>query len=183
MEELQEQYKKALRFAARRHEGQKVRGTELPYLVHVINVAMEVLIASFHTPGFDARFAVTVALLHDTVEDTKTSYQEVAELFGNEVADAVLSLTKFDNLEKDLQITDSLHRIKQQRNEIWAVKLADRITNLEAPPVDWDYRKRKKYHDDACEILETLKGSNIYLEKRLQQKIIDYQSFVINGDK
>src|SRR4051812_5861721 len=167
MEPLQETYKKALRFAAGKHKGQHLPGTNLPYLVHVVNVAMEVLIAANYTEPFDTAFAATVALLHDTVEDTQASYDEVQHEFGTRVADAVLALTKFSNMEKAVQISDSLRRIRELEKEVWAVKLADRITNLEAPPLDWDYKKRKKYSDDACEILKTLEGGNSYLEKRL----------------
>ena len=183
MEGLQEIYKKSLAFAAVKHQGQLLPGTTLPYIIHVTNVAMEVQVAGFQTSGFDLSFAVAVALLHDTIEDTNTSYNEVCERFGSRIADAVLALTKFSNLPKEEQIPDSLNRIKQLNNEVWAVKLADRITNLEAPPLQWDYKKRKKYMHDAQLIWNELHSCNRYLAERLQNKIIDYQQFVYSGDK
>ena len=108
--DLQDAYKSALQFAATRHKGQKVKGTQLPYLVHVTNVAMEVMVAGFHTPKFDIQFAVVVALLHDTLEDTDATYPEVRRKFGKQVADAVLALTKFSNLEKDAQMQTEKNR-------------------------------------------------------------------------
>ena len=183
MEGLQEIYKKSLAFAAGKHQGQVLPGTSLPYIIHVTNVAMEVQVAGFLSSGFDLPFAVSVALLHDTIEDTTTSYNEVSNQFGGRIADAVLALTKFSNLPKDEQIPDSLNRIKQLNKEVWAVKLADRITNLEAPPLQWDYKKRKKYMDDAQLIWDELHSCNAYLATRLRSKILDYQQFVYSGDK
>ena len=52
-------------------------------------------------------------------------------------------------LPKDQQIIDSLSRIKKLPIEVWAVKLADRITNLQPPPSYWTTEKRKKYLDQA----------------------------------
>ena len=183
MLQLQESYNQALSFAASKHNGQLLPGTALPYLIHVISVAMEVQVAGMHTMHFDLPFAVTVALLHDTIEDTGTSFKEICESFGEPVAQGVLALTKFNNLPKEEQIADSLRRIKLQPKEVWAVKLADRITNLQAPPLDWDYKKRKRYRCDAQMIWEELQVGNAYLSNRLMAKITDYQQFVFTGDK
>ena len=183
MQQLQESYNKALSFAAMKHEGQLLPGSTLPYLIHVTSVAMEVLVAGAHTMHFNLPFAASVALLHDTLEDTQTSFKELAENFNESIAQAVLSLTKFSNLPREEQIPDSLKRIKLQPKEVWAVKLADRITNLQAPPLDWDYKKRRKYCGDAQMIWDELHGGNIYLSDRLKSKIVDYQQFVFTGDK
>ena len=183
MQQLQESYNKALSFAAMKHEGQMLPGTNLPYLIHVTSVAMEVLVAGTHTMNFDLPFSVSVALLHDTLEDTGTTFSELCEVFNEDIAQAVLSLTKFSSLPKEEQIPDSLRRIKVQPKEVWAVKLADRITNLQAPPLDWDYNKRIKYRNDAQMIWEELQAGNLYLSDRLKAKIYDYQQFVYSGDK
>jgi guanosine-3',5'-bis(diphosphate) 3'-pyrophosphohydrolase len=181
--ELNDDFQQALSLAANRHKGQYVPGTELPYLVHVFRVTMEVMNAGFFTPGFDTNFGITVAILHDSMEDTETSYEEIANIFGKRVADAVLALTKFDNLEKSEQMKDSISRIRELEKEIWAVKLADRITNLDAPPLDWNEEKRKKYMDGANMILQQLGEGNEYLANRLKQKISNYVSYVNTGDK
>ena len=66
--DIQTHYQAAIKFASAKHaeKGQKVPGTNLPYDVHISNVAMEILIAGSNTPDFDTAFAVQVALLHDT---------------------------------------------------------------------------------------------------------------------
>ena len=86
-----DRYVAALWFAARRHHGQQVPGTELPYLVHVTSVAAEV-IAALPGSGLDADLAVVCALLHDTLEDTVTTdgeHRALAADLGHRFGDAV----------------------------------------------------------------------------------------------
>ncbi|GAB3946213.1 HD domain-containing protein [Spirosoma harenae] len=173
-------YQQTIKFATLKHlqKSQTIPGTELPYVVHLSNVAMEILIAAPYTDNFDLAFAIQVALLHDTLEDTETSFSELSVQFGVDVANGVLSLTKNEALPKFERMTDSLSRIKSQRSEVWAVKLADRITNLQVPPLHWTTAKKKEYKSEAVFILESLKGGNNYLETRLAQKIADYEVYV-----
>ena len=110
--DIQSAYQKAILLAAKKHAGQTITGTQLPYLVHVCNVAMEILIASQHSPDFNVIGAVQVALLHDTIEDTETSYVELSEAFGEDIAAGVMALTKNEDLPKEAQMPDSLTRIQ-----------------------------------------------------------------------
>lgn len=75
-------------------------------------------------------------------------------------------------------MSDSLRRIKRQPREIWMVKLADRMTNLQPPPSYWTTEKRKKYLDQAKLILDELKSGNKFLSSRLNEKIQAYQPYV-----
>ena len=175
-------YQKAIKFATAKHveQNQTIPGTNLPYVVHLSNVAMEILITSFHSENFDLGFAVQVALLHDTLEDTNTNYEELETKFGVEIAMGVLALTKNEKLPKEEQIKDCLKRIKLLQSEVWAVKLADRITNLQQPPPHWDKERKINYRDEAILILSELKDANDYLAKRLEEKIEEYERY-ING--
>lgn len=176
MPDIQSHYQCAIKFAATRHgiKQQTVKGTNLPYVVHLSNVAMEVFMAASHTKGFNLDFAIQVALLHDTIEDTSTTYEEIAELFGAAIADGVMALTKNESLPKEQQTQDSLDRVKKLQDEVWAVKLADRITNLQPPPADWDRQKRVSYREESRLIWEELKDGNAYLAERLKGKIEEY---------
>lgn len=178
--DIQKLYREALNFASAKHVEieQKVPGTNLPYDVHLSNVAMEILIAGFNTPNFNTAFAVQVALLHDTIEDTETSFPELEKRFGIEIAEAVSALSKNNKLPKDQQMHDSLNRIKEQSREVWAVKLADRITNLQPPHHHWDFEKKTKYRDEAVIILRELQKSNEYLAARLKAKIEEYGNYI-----
>ena len=167
-------YIKAYRFAAIAHNGQLVPGSKLPYIMHLSFVAMEVIATLNREKGLDGNLAVQCALLHDTVEDTDTEIDELAEKFGSNVADGVAALTKTLWRRKKLQMADSLKRIRKQPREIWMVKMADRITNLQPPPNHWTQDKINRYREEAIEIYNALKGGSPYLSDRLKRKIEAY---------
>jgi guanosine-3',5'-bis(diphosphate) 3'-pyrophosphohydrolase len=174
-------YQNTIKFAAEKHteSNQTIPGTNLPYVVHLSNVAMEILIASQETKHFNIEFAVQVALLHDTLEDTSTTFEELKEKFSLEVANAVSALTKRNDIPKTEKMKDSLNRIKELSKEVWAVKLADRITNLQSPPTHWDFEKIQEYQKEAIQILQELNGANTYLENRLKEKIDKYSKYCV----
>lgn len=176
---VQSLYQSAIIFAARKHQENNdvIKGTNLPYLVHVCNVAMEILIASRHTEDFDLGLAVQAALLHDTIEDTSATFNELAITFGAEVARAVLALSKINYVPHQDRMTDCLIRIKKQPKEIWAVKLADRITNLQPPPADWNASKKAEYLREARVIYDELKEGNEYLAERLKKLMSEYSKY------
>ncbi|AXE21026.1 bifunctional (p)ppGpp synthetase/guanosine-3',5'-bis(diphosphate) 3'-pyrophosphohydrolase [Runella rosea] len=178
--QTQSYYQKAIKFATLKHleQNQTVPGTPLPYVVHLSNVAMEILIAAQNSPNFDVDFAIQVALLHDTLEDTTTTLEELSAEFGARIAEAVLALTKNNELPKSEKMTDSLNRIKKLQKETWAVKLADRITNMQMPPSHWSNAKKIDYQKEAIIILEALNGGNIFLENRLRLKIAEYDNYL-----
>ncbi|KNB61132.1 HD domain-containing protein [Chryseobacterium sp. Hurlbut01] len=171
---IQTIYQKTIKFAAKKHAKQTIPGTDLPYLVHLSNVAMEIFIAFEKSKNFDLEFAIRIALLHDTLEDTDTTFEELENLFGIKTRQAVEALTKNAVINKSERMNDSLKRIRKQPNEVWAVKLADRITNLQTPPHYWSEEKIKNYKNEAILILKELKGGNSYLEERLKEKIENY---------
>jgi (p)ppGpp synthase/HD superfamily hydrolase len=174
----QELYQKAIKFAGEKHKNQKVPGTEANYLLHISNVAMEIIFAYKENDNFDIDFAVQVALLHDTLEDTTTEFTELVEKFGEKIAIGVQALTKDESLiSKKEKMADSLNRINKLVKEVGMVKLADRITNLQEPPKHWKKNKILKYLNEANVINEMLKGKNEYLNKRLQSKITEYKKY------
>ena len=145
----QEEYIKAYWFAARAHGAQLLPGSDLPYLMHLSFVSMEIIAALDVEPGRNEDLAVQCALLHDVIEDTEATYDQVKAQFGKAVADGVLALTKAEgkgeNPAKALRMADSLRRIRQQPHEVWMVKMADRITNLQPPPHSWTREKIADY--------------------------------------
>jgi len=72
---------------------------------------------------------------------------------------------------KKLQMADSPKRILEQTKEIWMVKVADQITNLQPPPGYWTRDKIGRYREEAVEIYEALKEGSRYLSDRLKEKI------------
>ena len=114
---------RALAFARARHAGQFRRGSETPYWVHLVRVAMELSQWGVRRPEM-----LQAALLHDTVEDTHTSIDEIRIGFGEEVADLVDWLTA-PSREDDLrEYYERLHAAAPF--EVQLLKLADRVDNL-----------------------------------------------------
>jgi len=170
----QDEYLRALWFAADAHQGQLVPGTKHSYLMHVTLVAMEVVAALRAEPEHDQAVAVTCALLHDVVEDTRVTLDELRAAFGDAVADGVAALSKDPNLPKERQLPDSLERIRRQPRAIWMVKLADRITNLQPPPPHWAPEKIARYREEAIAIRDALGDASPFLAERITRKIEAY---------
>ena len=176
----QEKYLKALNFAAKAHGEQKTPNA-VPYLTHLTAVVMEVLHACIESKLEQEKIdkAITVAFLHDTIEDTDITYDDIYDEFGIDIAEAVEALTKDKTLEtKKLQMEDSINKLLAQGYEIQMIKLADRITNMQKPPESWDSEKIFNYHKEAKFILSCLKNSNAYLSKRLEEKISNYIVYI-----
>lgn len=167
-----------MKFAGEKHKSQLVPGTEANYLLHIANVSMEILMAHRHSQNFNLEFALQVAILHDCLEDTETSEEELASVFGKGVTSAVRSLTKNPLLPKSDRMTDCLHRIRKHTKEVTMVKLADRITNLQPPPAHWSAEKCVNYAVEAEIIADELSGANDFLDDRIRQKITDYKELI-----
>ncbi len=175
----QELYQKALKFAGEKHKDQKVPGTEANYILHISNVAMEVILSHSFNNCFNLDYAVQVAILHDTIEDTETDYSEIDNNFEKKIATAVQALSKNRRLPtKAEQMIDSLDRINKLDKEVAIVKIADRITNLQAPPSYWNRAKKIRYQTEAKLIANSLKNNNEYLYKRLKTKISEYDKYL-----
>jgi len=114
---------RALAFARARHGSQFRRGSDTPYWVHLVRVAME--LARW---GETSPVLLQAALLHDTVEDTDTTMGEIRTGFGPEVADLVDWLTAPEDAD-----AQRAYYARLQANaplEAQLLKLADRVDNL-----------------------------------------------------
>ncbi|MEW5738468.1 MAG: HD domain-containing protein [Myxococcota bacterium] len=170
-------FARALDFAARAHGEQKVPGTGFPYVTHVTKVALEALRACADDRSLDADLAMACGLLHDSMEDAGVTRAVLEAEFGAAVAAGVQALTKDATLPREKQMGDSLARIQAQPREVWVVKLADRITNLEEPPHYWSVEKRRKYRAEALEIHAALATAHEGLGARLLARAEAYLRF------
>jgi (p)ppGpp synthase/HD superfamily hydrolase len=173
-----DRYATAVRFAADRHAAQRYPGTDLPYLLHVVTVAAEVQRALVEEPRPDPDLAVVCALLHDTVEDTDATVDDIAAVFGEATAAGVLALTKDATLPAADRMPDSLRRIRKQPPEIWMVKLADRIANLAEPPRHWSAGKRRAYLVEGELVASELAGVSKWLDQRIEERIARYSAYL-----
>lgn len=184
-------FEKASRFAADKHGSQKVPGTNLPYLLHLIQVCNRAVRAAELDPSLDGNMIMQCALLHDVIEDGATTDEEkslmrdeIKKMFGSQIADGVSALSKVDSfhsdglLDKGAMMADSLQRILKQPKEVWVVKMADRITNLQSPPSYWTLSKKKYYLNEAKEIYKALHSSSVLLANEMKVRMAEYEVFV-----
>lgn len=129
----------ALRFASHAHRWQR-RDHGLPYITHPINVATIV-----HAQmGQDAALppeAIAIALLHDVLEDTETTYRELEEAFGSAVAEGVEVLSEPYWASRG----QYYRRIMQAAPHIQVVKLSDRLDNIRDLPHCGSLYKLRKH--------------------------------------
>jgi (p)ppGpp synthase/HD superfamily hydrolase len=170
-------YLKASRFACERHSGQKFKGTELPYFLHLSQVVGEVVHCLSAEDYLDGDSAIAMAWLHDTIEDTAVEREDLVHAgFTEKVADGVVALTKNAKLPKDERMQDSIDRIIAHSAEAALVKLADRITNLQPPPQDWSPAKVGQYAEEAEMILEKLGYASRQMGARFRQRLAQYRA-------
>jgi len=165
---------RAYNFAAIAHGEQKIKGCGYPYIFHVSLTAIEVMNALSLEKTANPDLAVQCAFLHDVLEDTQTTYDDILKSFGRPVADGVMALSKNASLAPADRMPDSLKRIKLQPPEIWKVKLADRIVNLSLPQPDWNTEKKAEYRAEAVVIYDALSEASGRLAERLLRSIRDY---------
>ena len=161
---------RAARFAAWKHRDQRRKGKgRVPYINHPLDLA-HVL---WFEGGVGDATVLAAALLHDTIEDTQTSVQELQGEFGERIAQIVMEVTDEPSLDwrvrKKLQIT----RARRASPEAKQVKLADRICNLRSlvasPPHGWSIERQQAYFDWSKEVVDQLRGINPELEQRFDQ--------------
>ncbi|MCU0755247.1 MAG: HD domain-containing protein [Xanthomonadales bacterium] len=156
---------RALDFAATKHRMQRRKDAEAsPYINHPIALAAVLAVEA----GIDDPVVLCAAVLHDTVEDTETSFAELDEHFGAAIAAVVAEVTDDKALDKqarkELQVQRAAHSSKAAR----LVKLADKICNLRdllaAPPKGWSAERKRAYFDWATRVIDGLRGTHAGLE-------------------
>lgn len=165
----------SLEFAADKHRLQTRKNLEkTPYISHPIGVAFNLV-----SIGEVRDTSVIIgALLHDTVEDTQTTFNEIEEKFGKKVASYVRELTDDKSLgaevRKRLQIVNASHKSEGAAQ----IKLADKLYNLndllKAPPADWTQGRIDRYYEWAQSVVDRLPKANDKLSTAVDEIINAY---------
>ena len=150
---------KALAFAAHKHRDQRRKDVESsPYINHPIAL-VNILCNEGHVTDTNV---ICAALLHDTVEDTDTTLEELEREFGGEIRAIVMDVTDDKTLEKAERKQRQIEHAAHISDQAKLVKLADKISNLRDvasnPPPDWDLRRRQGYFEWAKAIIDRLRG-------------------------
>jgi len=155
---------KAVHFAADKHRDQRRKDkAATPYINHPVSLA-HILVDE---GGIEDTDVLCAALLHDTIEDTETTAEELRAHFGARITSIVLEvtddITQHFTVRKQAQIDHAPH----MSHEAKLVKLADKISNvrdvLGAPP-DWPVERKQAYLDVSAAVVDGLRGTNAALE-------------------
>jgi (p)ppGpp synthase/HD superfamily hydrolase len=155
----------AAMFAAEKHAAQKRKGAAAePYVNHLIEVAQLIAGSSGH---LDTDL-VMAGFLHDTIEDTGTTAEELERVFGSDISTLVVELTDDKSLPKEvrkaLQVSGAPH--KSVRAQV--IKLADKISNLRSllasPPAAWSTERKREYSAWAQRVVGALSEPNPILK-------------------
>ena len=180
---------KALLFAADAHRNQRRKGAaQEPYLNHLIEV-VDLVVQATDNADMDT---VMAALLHDVVEDTPTTYEDVARNFGERVAEIVRENSDDMSLPKAERWKARIAGMALKSREARIVKMADIISNLRAiavsPPAGWSTERKLGYLENCRQVINAARGTQASLERifdetalDVERKIRDDAPFYIDG--
>ena len=163
---------KAAHFSAQKHSTQRRKDENAsPYINHPISVALAIA----QIGGVDDPEILAAALLHDTLEDTKTEPEKLEAEFGKKVCEYVLDVTDDKTLPKDERKSRQIEHAKKISKGAALIKLGDKISNvtdvINNPPEDWDINRRKQYLDWAEKVIENCPKVNDRMENKFQEII------------
>jgi GTP diphosphokinase / guanosine-3',5'-bis(diphosphate) 3'-diphosphatase len=163
---------RAIAFAANKHRHQRRKDAEAsPYINHPIMVATVLA-----TEGdVSDETTLVAAALHDTVEDTQTTFAELEEHFGPEVADLVRELTDDKSLAKAERKRLQIKHAQDSSIGAKQLKIADKICNIRditiSPPADWSLQRRRDYLTWSEQVIAGCRGVNSKLDEAFERAI------------
>ncbi len=160
---------RALAFAAHKHRDQRRKDAEAsPYINHPIALA-EVLAREGGVGDIEV---LAAALLHDTIEDTDTTEDELRKAFGDRIAGIVAEVTDDTTLPKAERKRAQIDHAAALSGGARLVKLADKICNLrdvaDRPPAQWELARRQEYFEWARQVIDGLRGAGDDKSARLE---------------
>ena len=160
----------AMRFAAEKHAQQRRKNADAtPYINHPIEVAEHLA----RVGGISDEDVLVAALLHDTIEDTNTTFDEIEGRFGSQVASIVMECTDDKSLEKAERKRLQIVNAPKKSSDAKCVKIADKTCNLASilvdPPRDWSIRRQREYFEWAERVIHGLLGVNERLDASVKE--------------
>lgn len=162
---------RAAMFAAAAHAGQRRKNDGTPYVLHPLGVAH--LIAS--VGGVRDRDVLVAAILHDVVEDTSATLDDVERSFGANVRDIVAEVTDDKTTSKLERKRAQVANAPRKSHAAKVVKLADKLHNVTdhrlRPIASWSAERTRGYVSWCGAVAEGMRGTNADLESALERKL------------
>jgi guanosine-3',5'-bis(diphosphate) 3'-pyrophosphohydrolase len=163
----------AIAFAADKHRRQRRKDADAsPYINHPIAVATVLAVEG----DVVDEATLLCAILHDTVEDTETTFAELGQHFGAEVAELVRELTDDKSLVKSERKRLQIEYAKESSLRAKQVRIADKICNVrdvtDCPPAAWPLQRRLEYLSWSAKVVEGCRGVNSKLDGVFDQAIV-----------
>ena len=151
----------AMNFSAHKHRDQRRKDADAsPYINHPIAVTAVLAIEA----GITDLVTLQAAILHDTIEDTQTTFDELVERFGKDVADVVMEVTDDKSLAKEVRKELQVAHAADRSLRAAMLKLADKTCNLRdisnSPPADWPLERKQAYFEWAKRVVDALPVGN-----------------------
>lgn len=165
----------AFKFAADKHRDQRRKGArQPPYVNHLIEVAEQLA----RVGKIEDINVLLAAVLHDTVEDTKTTKEEIAEKFSKRVSEIVMEVTDDKDLPKAERKEKQVEHAAHLSIEAKLVKLSDKISNIREiandPPEGWSKERKLEYLRWGERVINAgLRGVNADLEKLFDETVAE----------
>lgn len=161
-------------FAAHKHRDQRRKGADAsPYINHPIAVANVLA----NEAGITDPTILAAALLHDTIEDTATTPEELEIEFGAKIASVVAEVTDDKALPKQERKRLQIEHAATLSVEAKLVKLADKICNVRdmshSPPVNWSFERKAEYFTWAKQVVDAMRGVSPVLESLFDKAFAD----------
>lgn len=160
---------RALSFASDRHRNDTRKGEDAsPYINHPIDVAARLVDAGIHDPE-----VLSAAILHDTVEDTSVTPEEIEAEFGRRIRDLVAALTDDKTLPKEERKRLQVVHAPDLDPAAKMIKIADKTSNASdigfSPPAGWSVQRRRQYLAWSERVVAGCRGVNAALEARYDE--------------
>ena len=167
---VSELVERAKAFALEAHRGQtRLNKDKTPLAIHIEEVV------SLVEQSGGSEEEIAAAWLHDVVEDTSQSLEDIRDNFGEEVASIVHGLTdppEFNFLHTLERKRAQARRVSDESDSVKRVKIADQISNVRSvavdPPVKWDSKKRLDYANGARLVAKECRGASVFLYKKFE---------------
>ena len=175
---------RAAEFAAHKHRRQRRKGsTKRPYIGHCIEVARLIAAVAKVEDGN----ILAAAILHDTVEDTRTTPEDIRNEFGRVVEDLVREVTDNKMLDKAERKENQVKHAPHLSPGAKLIKLADKISNVREigtdPPEKWDVERRREYFTWAKRVVEAMGQVNPELEAHFSSVVDESIDLIAKEDK